>query len=412
MARNVMSGISLAKTLETKSFKQSSILTGKDALDRLVTSVTVGEVPDIANWLTGGELVLSTFFAVSSDPAALASFARKIITGPAAALAIKPTRFLKSLPEAIIKLGEAHNFPIIEVPEDVRWTSVIADFYDAITEEDITAAVELARSKALEEAEIRMFKDFLNDLIAGRIPLEQLDSRVANLGADFSGGFAVLYCKLTKAADLRHFHREALRYVKAESKGSLLIEHDGGLVIILAQSGESAKTSPASHARQVAKRLLAIAEALDSRVTIGVSRIRSNEEDIIKCLDEAKVALDSGRRLAGAGSITDFDEVGIYRLLLPLTRDSQEDGRLYYNETIGRLDKYDRQHSTNLVETLESFRLNDENIAMTAEELFTHRHTVRYRLQRIAEITGSDPFKSTEREKLYMGLHIKHLLSL
>ncbi len=537
----MVGGISLDRVLKIKSLQNSKILAGGDQLDRLVTSVTVGEVPDIANWLTGGELVLSTFFAVSSDPKAISSLAKNIINGPAAALAVKPARFLESLPSDVLELAEKLEFPIIEVPSDVRWTTIIADVYetmamvnnqiagdiggellraaidgrglksivqtasrrldapviiydfldgiiaeatptepfphdivpllkhkdelddrdsyinrqrpspvkhikvdgndlffanvligsevvavvatvvpDTLDEVSINflkraaeaAAVEIARTRAIEKAEVKVYGDFLNDLIAGRIPLEQAGSRVSKLGADFSKGYNVLYCSFEPEEKLMRFYRETSRYIRFESPGSLLIEHEGSLVILLAHTSELAKIGRSHYVREISRKILAVSEMLNAKVAIGIGRLRTNVMDILKALDEAKVALDFGRRLDEASSITEFDQVGIYRLLLPLTREAREDGRLYYADTVGLLAEYDRRHGTDLVPTLESFRRNNENVALTAEELYTHRHTVRYRLQRIAEISGCDPFVGVEREKLYMGLYVKYLLNL
>ncbi len=403
-----MGGISLAKVLQSKSLKNSRILAGKDQLERLVTGVTVGEVPDIANWLTGGELVLSTFFAVSSDPKAISMLAKNIINGPAAALAVKPARFLESLPSEVLNLADKLNFPVIEVPSDVRWTTIIADVYEAMAK----IAVEIARTRAIEEAEARVYGDFLNDLTASRIPLDQVDSRIVKLGGDFSKGYAVLYCTFDPEEKFKRFYRETLRFIGYEAPGSLLVEHKGDLVIMLAQTGELAKISRAKYIRETAKNIITIADMSNAKVAVGVSRIRMNAAEILRAMDEAKIALDTGCRLSGAGSFMEFDQVGIYRLLLPLARESKADGRLYYEETVGRLAEYDRQHGTDLVQTLEAFRRNNENVALAADELYTHRHTVRYRLQRIAEITACDPFMGAEREKLYMGLHIKYLLNL
>jgi sugar diacid utilization regulator len=273
-------------------------------------------------------------------------------------------------------------------------------------------AIEISRTRAIEEAEARAYGDFLSDVIAGRIPLSQVETRLSKLGVDLSGGFTIVECDFEEGNISGRFYRETLRLIKGESKNSLIIEHEGSLVILLAFSDDETKPDQVSHSQRLSKKVLDIAGSLQINMNIGISRLKVNAGDILKALDEAKVALDFGRRMEGIGSVTKFDEVGIYRLLLPIARESSEEGRQFYSETIGCLVDYDKKHGTNLVETLECFRRNNENIALTAEELFAHRHTIRYRLQRVSEITGSDPFTGTERDRLYMGLYVKHLLNL
>ena len=55
----------------------------------------------------------------------------------------------------------------------------------------------------------------------------------------------------------------------------------------------------------------------------------------------------------------------------------------FYEETVAPLVAYDEQYETDLVQTLETFLDADGNVAGTAARLYTHRHTVRYRLERV-----------------------------
>ena len=64
---------------------------------------------------------------------------------------------------------------------------------------------------------------------------------------------------------------------------------------------------------------------------------------------------------------------------------SEDPGELerFYAETVEPLAAYDEQYETELVATVEAYLDNDGNVAATAKQLFTHRHTVRYRLERV-----------------------------
>ena len=60
----------------------------------------------------------------------------------------------------------------------------------------------------------------------------------------------------------------------------------------------------------------------------------------------------------------------------------------FYAETVEPLVAYDEQYETDLVQTVEAFLDADGNVAGTAQRLFTHRHTIRYRLERVRELSG------------------------
>ena len=64
------------------------------------------------------------------------------------------------------------------------------------------------------------------------------------------------------------------------------------------------------------------------------------------------------------------------------------------------------------MQTLETFLDADGNVAGTAQRLFTHRHTVRYRLERVRELSGLDVGSSDGREKLSLGLKAMRVLGI
>ncbi|HEV8098799.1 MAG TPA: helix-turn-helix domain-containing protein [Gaiellaceae bacterium] len=65
-----------------------------------------------------------------------------------------------------------------------------------------------------------------------------------------------------------------------------------------------------------------------------------------------------------------------------------------------------------MVRTLETFLDSDGNVAGTAQKLYTHRHTVRYRLERVKELTGLDVASTDGREKLGLGLKAMKVLGI
>jgi DNA-binding PucR family transcriptional regulator len=84
----------------------------------------------------------------------------------------------------------------------------------------------------------------------------------------------------------------------------------------------------------------------------------------------------------------------------------------FYDETIAPLVAYDEEYETELVRTLETFLDADGSVANTAERLFTHRHTVRYRLERARDLCGLDVGSSDGRERLSLGLKAMKVLGI
>jgi DNA-binding PucR family transcriptional regulator len=107
-----------------------------------------------------------------------------------------------------------------------------------------------------------------------------------------------------------------------------------------------------------------------------------------------------------------FEETGAYRLLLSAMSEDPAELQRFYAETVEPLVAYDEQYETDLVQTVEAFLDNDGNVAGTAQKLFTHRHTIRYRLERVRELSGLDVGSTDGREKLSLGLKAMRVLGV
>ena len=81
-------------------------------------------------------------------------------------------------------------------------------------------------------------------------------------------------------------------------------------------------------------------------------------------------------------------------------------------DAIGPIDAYDTSNGTQLTQTLAiPYFRNNENLTQTATDLHAHRHTIRYRLEKIAEINGLNVFETEHKERLGLGLKAKSLLA-
>jgi DNA-binding PucR family transcriptional regulator len=107
-----------------------------------------------------------------------------------------------------------------------------------------------------------------------------------------------------------------------------------------------------------------------------------------------------------------FEETGAYRLLLSAMSEDPAELQRFYAETVEPLVSYDEQYETDLVQTVEAFLEADGNVAGTAQRLFTHRHTIRYRLERVRELSGLDVGSTDGREKLSLGLKAMRVLGI
>lgn len=123
--------------LTTKAFKNAVVLGGHEGLSNAVKTITVAEVPDAADWLQGGEIVCTTGFFIRDSSVSQVQWIESLIHRNAAALAIKTTRFLGEISDAVRLLANSKQFPVIGLPGDSTWPFVIESVMNLINNEQL-----------------------------------------------------------------------------------------------------------------------------------------------------------------------------------------------------------------------------------------------------------------------------------
>lgn len=137
----------------------AQVLAGEDGLDHPVAAVTVAEIPDIARWLSGDDFVhgVGSAFVDSAgklDEEALCRWAGELHEAGAACLALKTHRYIRHVPHELLDLGNASDFPIIELPETMTQGIVAQVVYRLLMEDGRTR----------EERRTRLFASMVRDL--------------------------------------------------------------------------------------------------------------------------------------------------------------------------------------------------------------------------------------------------------
>ena len=189
-----------------------------------------------------------------------------------------------------------------------------------------------------------------------------------------------------------------------------LSERDGAIgaeVLVLVPSGDEATAARAAEA------ILHEMEAGLGGFTfaLGRSRITEDPAELPRAASEALLAANVAQGSADGAALA-FEQTGAYRLLLSAMSENPSELQRFYAETVEPLVSYDEQYETDLLLTLETFLEADGNVAGTAQRLFTHRHTIYYRLERVRELSGLDVSSSDGREKLSLGLKSMRVLGI
>jgi purine catabolism regulator len=138
----------------------------------------------------------------------------------------------------------------------------------------------------------------------------------------------------------------------------------------------------------------------------GVGRVRRNPADLRRSYDEALYAVEA-RTANGHPSLATFRDLGSIQLLLSLQ--DERGVELYCDSLLGRLVEHDSAHGSSLVDSLRAYIEANGRWAEAAAELHVHRHTLRYRVRKIEELTGRDLGNAGDRLELWLALRAHQL---
>jgi PucR family transcriptional regulator, purine catabolism regulatory protein len=481
-------GIVLSEILRLPILKEAKVIGGEKGLTRVVKYIDIMEIPDVTGWLREGELLLTTAYAIRHDPTLLPKLVEQLAQAQAAALAIKPGRFLHNMPIEMIQMSQKYNLPIIQLPNNVPYM----DITHAVMEQIIDKQASLLRRSeeiyknlttlVVENRGIQAVADKVSGLLSTSIwlldkagetivsspqsasYLPSSDNRPWNIKVDkqLEGKLIVdkeqlddleLICveqaRLVFSLELMRrktaidtenklrgdFIDELLSGLPLSkqviiNKGNQLglkpdgfweiaiveVENELSTVFIDKISNQIAQKSREyhmkSHIQMKSNRLVLLLASHDGDHNLNWKDIltpfikecrgihigfggRTPLWEIQHSFIKAKKAILMGSRMNRNNQVFDYEEIEMYQLLIDASEYVEME--TFVEKKIGKLFKYDQEHSTDLVTTFYYYLSSGGSLMETAKQLYIHRNTVKYRMDKIRELADFDIENFRER---------------
>jgi purine catabolism regulator len=273
-------------------------------------------------------------------------------------------------------------------------------------------ALELLRQRVERDTERRLAGDVLSDVVSGELSGAELARRLEPFGIEEqvaalvvspgatngNGGLVAAACEVALAGALRD-----------ESSGGL-VARAGDYVCALVPGSDD-------------EDLFALAARIGGRLgsgsgpapTVGAGRAvaagaarRSFHE--ARCALEARALVGDGEAANGdgAGPAT-YRDLGSFQLLLSL-QDEQALG-LFCDSILGPIENGEGHYGGELMRSLEAFIECNGQWEKAAKRLYCHRHTLRYRIRRVEELTGRDLSSARDRIEFWLALRGRELVA-
>jgi purine catabolism regulator len=256
-------------------------------------------------------------------------------------------------------------------------------------------AIELAKSRAVADAQRRLQGDFFDELVRGSLSDADAARGLARFGFDRHAQVIVLSLEPVDAEANANALVDVVTDDRSrEGGGFLASEHETGVHLLL----------PADPAPDLTEVTRAVGERFGAQLRTGAGSAVGVSE-IARSLREARYALQVCRLedWPQAG----FADLGTYRLLLSMA--DPDALRAFADSMLVPLDTYDREHGGELLVSLQAFLQHNARWETAAAQLFVHRHTLRYRMRKVEELTGRDLSSSFDRMEFWLALRARDL---
>ena len=357
------------------------LASGHESANASVRWVHSTELPDPTPWLRGGELLLTTGIQLNG-PKIQRELIERLADHEIAGLGFGTGFTHKRLPAALVTAARKRSFPLFEVPYELPFI--------AITERAFAQLV----NERYEMLQRNMAGDVLAEALTGHLYPEELQARLRPFG--IGEQVAVLAFSLedpsAAAAALEGI-------LESERVGSLVAIRAGLLCAVIDADG----VDPVELARKVRGELL----ARFGRVRAAASRAAATHS-LRLSFHEARCALEAVRLQNGdAPEVASYTDLGAFQLLLSL----QDDDALisYCRGVLGPVEQDEGDYGEELLRSLDVFIEHNGHWEKAANALYCHRHTLRYRIRRVEQLTGRDFSNARDRIEFWLALRGREL---
>lgn len=270
------------------------------------------------------------------------------------------------------------------------------------------AALVVTRELAVAAVEGKYRGDFLRDVLAGRVVDEAAVEGGRPFGWELGGEMVVVVAAgaSSRAEPVtrrraEHLASSWISWVRRwDPTGAAATFSSESVAVLHTKDGV---VPPAAKIAELMGGLSSPGVPFDG--LLGVSRVAQGTAGLPEAYAQAWEALRVGRRLSGAGTVSRFDDLGLYRLL-SLVPDSGE-LRSFLHDTLGPLAQPEGDvESDELRRTLQVLLDTNLNVAQTARRLHFHYNTLRYRIGKLERLIGPFTEDARLRADLTVALHV------
>jgi PucR family transcriptional regulator, purine catabolism regulatory protein len=291
----------------------------------------------------------------------------------------------------------------------------LSDFDRLTLHQAVTiVALELLRGRVADDTERRLAGDLLDAVVRGELAGADLARRLAPFGLSDRVAALVVRRPHNGRGSPGPLESALIAALREEASPGLVASTGPLTCALVAGMGDEELFALASRVG------VRVGSELGQPVGVGVGRAVSGGE-ARRSFHEARCAVEAlalgmtanGGNGSGdhpdAPRIATYKDLGSFQLLLSLQDD--EALRLYCDSVLGPLEDASGEYGDELIRSLEAFIEQNGQWERAARELYCHRHTLRYRIRRVEQLTGRDLSNARDRIEFWLALRARELVT-
>lgn len=358
--------IQIQELIQLTLFDDFVLVAGKTGLKREMESIVILEYESFRNTYEDfdeKDFVLTSLFFAKDDPALIEDALLNLMRREVAGIAIK-TVFYRELPEVVLKAAEQRGIPIFL-------------FQNAYMEDLIISANELLKSKL----QYLVLEEKVKSLLERRPVQRENEAAAYEINPFFGKKLSAAYIrpKGSREGQTMAMNFNRLAYKRFQTRGVqdyAYVKYRDGLFLIFTMEPEEANEK--KRLEEILRRI----ELKPEQYNIGLSSERKGKEELYLILEQALFANRVSQLTKR--TLVSYAQMGSFQFIVPLL--SQQVWQGEYQRKMELLEKYDREHTSDLLQTLECYVECNGEISKTAEALFQHPNTIRYRLKKAGSL--------------------------
>ncbi len=385
--------IELKRLIERVSNMDITLVAGEDGLKNLVSWVHMVETTEAYYFLDGGEIAFTTGLGVNGSDGLL-RLVEMIEQHDAAGVIVNIGPFIDEIPESVLSFCNEHTFPLFVVPWKVHLAEIMRIFCQCLTRDEQR---HIETAAAFQNA---IFFPKQEELYV--IPLSQRDFK-----SDWR--YAVCLVRVRTLKNNQENRIDALSnalwtHMNHSYRNFAIFDREGDILAVTAEYDEEMLREFIAGIRRFTEKKL----RKEEHVCFGVGKLTKSIRCLYKSYHQAVsiVQLQEDQKLSP--SLYFYSDLGIYKLLLGI--EDREIMEEYYEKTLEPLALYDEKNDADLTAVLDCYLRNNGSVKETADELFVHRNTINYKLNKIEDLLGTDLSLLNTRLQLAVGLMLRRIL--